>query len=384
MLFKINQETLEEVAKENKKEDKKEILEKDLEKLIISTRYAKDTEKYGILSKNIFGEELFFIKNQVSTGKTKNNSSKYADIIAIDKQGNGVIIELKKDTGNLGVEMQALQYAVLFSAYKGEEFLKKIYKKDDTDQAMKEALMSFLDENTFENINKKSRIILLASGFNDSVYAMGEWLNTQGVSFKCISYEKYTINSDAYLSFSVAFNRSQDFLYRIQSAKAINTDRDPAIFFHIVGDAKWEELIKHKMIPCGFDGRLNDRGTQIMRNYIKDDTIIAYKSGKGILGYGVITEPASRKDADFIDNDDDKNYDPKGGYQLFKENSPIGSPHTQKVKWEYVLSEEKAIKTTEFEKQFEIYHPIQTSSRIRSKKAEELLKLIEDRFEEIS
>ena len=123
MLFKINQNINQNALKKINKVNKIEISENELEKLIIST---KDDEKsnieinynYGVLSKNIFGEELFFISNQVATGKLNKSNSKYADIIAVDRQGNSVIIELKKHKAKMGVDMQALQYAVLFSAYR--------------------------------------------------------------------------------------------------------------------------------------------------------------------------------------------------------------------------------------------------------------------------
>ena len=250
---------------------------------------------------------------------------------------------------------------------------------------MQDALMAFLNPNndniTIEDINKKSRIILLASEFDDALLAMGEWLDTQGVAFKCIGYEIYKIEEQKYLSFSVLFDKSKDSLYRLRSNEIINTNREPAIFFHNIG-TDWEAIHKKGMIPCGFDGQLNDRGTQIMRNYVEGDTIIAYQSRTGILGYGVITEPAK---GNFDDSDDKNNhYEQKGGYRLYERDSPIGSPHTLKIEWKYILSEKTAIKTGEFEEKFKIYHPIQTSSKIRLQdKAKELLELIEEKSEKI-
>ena len=73
-----------------------------------------------VMAESIFGEPLLLISNQVRTANNKR-----ADILAIDRYGNSVIIELKRDKGRRGVETQALQYLADFSAYKGRNFLKK-------------------------------------------------------------------------------------------------------------------------------------------------------------------------------------------------------------------------------------------------------------------
>ncbi len=90
--------------------------ELELEEYLVT---SADTE-VPILDPSVFGEPLLLISNQVKT-----RSKKRADILAIDRGGNGVIIELKRNTGSLGVETQALQYLADFSSYKGVGFIKR-------------------------------------------------------------------------------------------------------------------------------------------------------------------------------------------------------------------------------------------------------------------
>ncbi len=92
--------------------------ESDIENFIMSS-----INDDNILDSGIFGEELLIVDNQVKT-KLK----KRADILAIDCYGNGVVIELKRDWGYLGVETQALQYLADFSAYKGNKFIQHFSK----------------------------------------------------------------------------------------------------------------------------------------------------------------------------------------------------------------------------------------------------------------
>ena len=84
-------------------------------------------ENASILNEEIFGEPLMLISNQVRT-----RLKKRADLLAIDRNGNGVVIELKRHHGSMGVETQlALQYLADFSSYRGMAFLSQ-FKKDTT------------------------------------------------------------------------------------------------------------------------------------------------------------------------------------------------------------------------------------------------------------
>ena len=116
MLFEVNNNNLDKCI------DTWKHLELDIEKLIIS----RISEESPILDEDIFGEELFFVNRQIV-----NSDKKRADIIAIDKNGALVIIELKKDEGRLGVEMQALQYLSNFSQIKCDDFVNKYCKNKD-------------------------------------------------------------------------------------------------------------------------------------------------------------------------------------------------------------------------------------------------------------
>jgi hypothetical protein len=101
---------------------------------------------------------LPLVSNQVRT-----RASKKADILALDHMGNSVIIELKRKNSPLGVETQALQYLADFSKFKGQEFIKR-FSSDSP--GLEESIYGFLgDEVKTEDINKNSRIILLAGAF---------------------------------------------------------------------------------------------------------------------------------------------------------------------------------------------------------------------------
>src|SRR4051794_28600687 len=121
--------------------------ELDLEKFILGGQGAEE----GILNASIFGEELLLISNQVRTA-----AKKRADLLAVDRSGNGVIIELKRDQATAGVETQALQYLAAFAAFQGHDFVRQFGHKP---AQLEEQIKRFLGDVPFEAVNRRHRII---------------------------------------------------------------------------------------------------------------------------------------------------------------------------------------------------------------------------------
>lgn len=207
--------------------------ELDIEKFLVSS----DSEN-NILEASIFGEPLLIISNQVKT-----KSKKRADILAIDRYGNGVIIELKRGKGFLGVETQALQYLADFSAYKGSDFISH-FSKNNTE--LEQQVGSFIGGNaSLKAVNKRSRVMLLAREFDPTIYSMGEWLSNNGVAFRCIQYEPTEIDNKKYITFSIAFDRSKDILNPLALG---GIAREPSHYWHNIAraDQEWWSCLSKK------------------------------------------------------------------------------------------------------------------------------------------
>lgn len=136
-----------------------------------------------VMAESVFGEPLLLISNQVRT-----NAKKRADMLALDRAGNGVVIELKRNAGRLGVETQALQYLADFSNYRGVHFVRRFGA-----DVSEETILGFVGgKATIDDLNVRSRVILVARSFDESVFSLGEWLCSKGVAFRCISYRQPT------------------------------------------------------------------------------------------------------------------------------------------------------------------------------------------------
>lgn len=310
-----------------------------LEELIVS---LVDKKENRVLY-DILGEDLFYINKQIYT-----NTKKKADLLFIDKNGDAVIVELKKDEGRLGVETQALQYLSDFSNYQGNEFIKKYCKGID-----KETIKAFIDDDVdIDSINANSRIILVARHFDPTLFSMGKWFAESNISFRCVSYTPLEIEGKKLISFSVVFDQlSKSTKYKIQFKEK---SRKPSVFWHVIGDFDekwWNYLIDNNQISASFTNEPGDKGEYVLKKYIKGDTILAYASKIGLIGIGEIGE------------------NPK--YELIKKDSSDDflkglHRHRLSCNWQYVLKKLGDSVSAKELKDYKIHHPFQTSSEIRT------------------
>ena len=329
--------------------------ELELEQYLIT---STDTEA-PILEPSVFGEPLLLISNQVKT-----RAKKRADILALDRGGNGVIVELKRNEGSLGVETQALQYLSDFANYKGNSFIKR-FSKDSVN--LEENILSFMGGDArIDDVNKCSRIILVARSFDPTIYSMGEWLSDKGVPFRCIEYVPVEVQNQRFLSFSVAFDRSSESIFPISLRSAV---REPGIFWHNIARANddwWNFLVQEGQIPACFNDEPGDQGERILTSYVNGDRVVAYAKGYGAVGWGVVENTNS--------------------YKLLKEGESgdklNGSClHRLSVTWKATAPKvSEGMKPDVIREQFEIYHPLSTSVAIDTKRGEKLLNALTAKF----
>lgn len=148
-----------------------------------------------ILSKELGEEEdLLIIQKEFNKfDKTKER----LDLLAIDKNGNLVIIENKLDDSGKDVTWQALKYVSycstltkneIISIY--QEYLDKKYPEENhnAEQKISEHLNT---ENANINIGYTQRIILVAREFRPEVTSTVLWLRGNGIDIQCIKIVPY-------------------------------------------------------------------------------------------------------------------------------------------------------------------------------------------------
>lgn len=143
----------------------------------LTERY--DLQEFIINSpEDFFGElglELFLLGQEVVPSAAVLDR---IDLLALDKAGACVVIELKRGSHKLQM-LQAISYAGMISSWSAAELLELI------DERGRERLEEFLDV-TPDEINRSQRIVLIAEAFDYALLASAEWLTERyGLSVTC-------------------------------------------------------------------------------------------------------------------------------------------------------------------------------------------------------
>jgi hypothetical protein len=113
------------------------------------------------------GEDLFLIGTEI---KPSDKVADSIDLLALDLDGNSVVIELKRDKHKLHL-LQAIPYAGMVARWVPSQFWEILPSE------RQKALLDFLDEVKLDEINQAQRIILVAEDYDWEVLITAEWLS---------------------------------------------------------------------------------------------------------------------------------------------------------------------------------------------------------------
>lgn len=143
----------------------------------ITERY--DLQEYISNSPSTFfgeiGQKLSLLGKEIVASA---NVQDRIDILAIDKSGTTVIVELKRGNHKLHM-LQAISYAGMIAEWTSDELLELL------DETMQDQLAAFLDVELTE-LNRRQRIVLLAEAYDYALLVAAKWLSERyGVDLVC-------------------------------------------------------------------------------------------------------------------------------------------------------------------------------------------------------
>lgn len=159
-------------------------------------------------------ESMLIVGRQV-----KNEKNGRSDLTAVDNNGNIVLIEIKRDRRDIesrkeSFEFQAIRYAASYATIEStDDLVKRVYapyiEKYRSEFELGELtsfelgirkLKEFLRVNEADkNFNKKQRIFLVASDFDEQTLSAVAWLNSNNVDISCYKLIPYRFNGQIYL-----------------------------------------------------------------------------------------------------------------------------------------------------------------------------------------
>jgi len=158
------------------------------------------------LAKNpeALGEELLIIQKEFDGF---NDTHERIDLLAVDKQGNLVVIENKLDDSGKDVTWQVLKYASYCSSLSIDN-IKDMYqdylRKTGTNDSATDKLAIFFDkefEDIILNQGSTQRIIMVAGKFRREVTSTVLWLMNFNMRIQCFKVTPYAQGDQLFLNF---------------------------------------------------------------------------------------------------------------------------------------------------------------------------------------
>lgn len=185
-------------------------------------------------------ESMLIVGRQV-----RNEKNGRSDLIAVDNNGNIVLIEIKRDRKDIehrkeAFEFQAIRYAASYATIdKTDDLVKKVYApyiEKYRSEFELGALTSFelgirkLNEflqvnDAQKNFNEKQRIILVASDFDEQTLSAVAWLNSNNVDMSCYRLTPYKLNEDIffYVEKLLPVTNYDDYYVNLMDKSAVTT-----------------------------------------------------------------------------------------------------------------------------------------------------------------
>jgi hypothetical protein len=148
----------------------------------------------------MLGEDLLIVSTEFDRFS---NSNDRLDVLAVDRLGNLVVIELKRDPVAGYADLQAIRYAAMVSAMTIDLLLpyyilyrKKYYSEALTEREAQEQIIEFVESDSFSEFSNKPRIILCSEGFSQEITATVLWLRESDIDISCVKITPYKVGEN--------------------------------------------------------------------------------------------------------------------------------------------------------------------------------------------
>ena len=162
-------------------------------------------------------EELLIIQKEFDGF---NDTSERLDLLAIDKQGNLVVIENKLDDTGRDVTWQVLKYSSYCSTLNASQIISifsQYLVKTGSAETAEELLEEFLETEDFKeklNIGNSQRIMMIAGEFRKEVTSTVLWLLNYGLRLQCFKATPFRLGEQLFLNMEqiIPIKEAEDFV----------------------------------------------------------------------------------------------------------------------------------------------------------------------------
>lgn len=243
--------------------------------------YEERLEDWIAREPRVLGMDILLIGRQVTT-----EFGGRIDLLAIDRQGNLVIVELKRAKTPREIVAQVLEYASWVRRLSGEEI--HGIAAEYLDKSLPVAFSERFDAPLPDNINKSHSMVVVASTLDDASERIVQYLT-----------DEYRVNINVAF-FTFFGGDGQEYLGRawLQDPEQVqeiseSRTRGPwsGYYFVNVGEGEhrnWEDNREYGFIGAG----QGEWYSGALQRLSVGDEIFAYMKVRGYVGYGRVTQEA--------------------------------------------------------------------------------------------
>jgi len=202
------------------------------------------------------------------------DSRRRIDLLGVDKEGNLVVIELKRTQDGGHMDLQSIRYAAMVSTMTFDgavDVFERYLSTQGQDEDARERLLEFLewDEPDEEQFAQDVRIILAGAEFSKEITTSVLWLNEHGLDIRCIRMKPYRDGEKLMLDIQsvIPLPEAEEYQVRIHDKVRLERvsrtrSRDLTKYDVTVGGETLIGLPKRRVpwrknILRGFEGRLD-------------------------------------------------------------------------------------------------------------------------------
>lgn len=219
------------------------------------------------------------------------------DILALDKSGDLYIFELKSWISNQENLLQVLRYGQLYGNSNYDE-LNEMYKKyskvisstSELDEIHKQYFN--LNDNSIlnkENFNRKQHFLVVTNGLDQKTVEAIVYWKKNGLNIDAIVYWVFEINAEYFIEFNM-YSPLEGFLEYESNTYILNTN--------FANNAQHtDDMLREHKAAAYYPG-----WREKIEKLQKGDTVFLYKSGSGIIAFGVASGKVEMQDYDGYQN----------------------------------------------------------------------------------
>lgn len=259
----------------------------------------------------VIGDDLLVIAEEFGDW---DDSQRRIDLLAVDREANLVVIELKRTEDGGHVDLQAIRYAAMVSAMTFDQaveaFARHLRATGSADDARARLIGFFgwTDADADDLFAPDVRVILVSADFSKEVTTSVLWLNDHGLDIRCVRLKPYKLGDRVLIDAEqiIPLKEAEEFQVHLREKNERERDAlrrkaaEPWTGFWYANiddgpDRSWDDCRGYGFIGACGGAKYSDP----LKHLAAGDKVYAYQKAKGYVGYGVVEGPA-RMAQDFV------------------------------------------------------------------------------------